>query len=199
MQTEDNEELARFREEWRAEVRARTNNLEKPKITQPETPLELYSRAVIAEEQGQLDEALTLYRQAFRREPNVDKLFHREESAKAKATTPSFAVQHKRASPPVSPTVESVTHRLQEINLRSPKGRSPELEAVLKAFPDELMFITQDELTLSPLESLPLEVIVEILMQLAYRNDTNAIERFASICRKARAVSLDPHIWRYVH
>jgi len=94
--------------------------------------------------------------------------------------------------------LETITHRIQDINLDKPQGRSPELEAILSAFPDELMFISQDEQTLSPLQSLPLEVIVDVLMQLAYRNDTTAIERFATACRKARAVSLDSHIWRFL-
>ncbi|KAJ8095292.1 hypothetical protein PM082_010515 [Marasmius tenuissimus] len=39
----------------------------------------IYRQAVVHEQKGELDEALQLYRQAFRREPNVDKLYHQEE------------------------------------------------------------------------------------------------------------------------
>src|ERR1700749_4694377 len=91
MQTKESDELAKFREEWKAEVRARAGSSgeSKPAQKEPtkpsigksstvqdhlqvagESPVELYRRAVHAEERGQLDEALTLYRRAFRREPN---------------------------------------------------------------------------------------------------------------------------------
>lgn len=202
MQVEDNDELAKFREEWRAEVRARADTSELPKevarLAQTEaiaTPVELYRRAAIAEESGQLDEALQLYKRAFRREPNVDKIYAQEERAKARIL-PTSPPKYERSHAPITSELDVATQKLSEINLQYPKGRSPELEAVLKAFPDELMFIAQDELSLSPLEALPLEVIIDILMHLAYRNDTTAIERFAGACRKARAVTLDPHIWR---
>jgi F-box protein 9 len=212
MQTEESDELARFREEWKAEVRARAGSSEESKSAQTEPtkpstgksstvqvarelPVELYRRAVYAEEQGKLNEALALYRRAFRREPNVDKLFNREELVRAPAA-PSSTTRPDRTALSIPSDVDAVTNQLQEINLHTLKGRSPELEAVLTAFPDELMFISQDEKSLSPLEALPLEVIVDILMHLAHRSDTNAIERFASACRKARAVTLDPHIWR---
>lgn len=98
MQVGDNDELVRFREEWKAEVRARAiTSTDHSATTQPpavtlsiqlqQTSIELYRRAVQAEEQGQLDEALALYRRAFRRNPNVDKLYHREEIALASTTS----------------------------------------------------------------------------------------------------------------
>jgi F-box protein 9 len=208
MQVEESSELARFREEWRAEVRARASVNEEPKSPQPAesshdspTPpnaVELYRKATQAEEQGMLDEALALYRRAFRREPNVDRLFQREETARVKPTSSSTARDNLPPAPSITTEVDAITKQLQESNLQLSPGRTLELQAVLSAFPDELMFIAQDEQTTSPLQVLPLEVIVDILMKLAYRGDTNAIERFATVCRKARAITLDPHIWRYV-
>jgi len=211
MQIEDNDELARFREEWKEEVRVRSTRTGDLTTSHPPasttkasqtdssatkvvSPVDLYRSAVHAEEQGLLDEALALYRRAFRREPNVDKLYAREERAHASAS----AIKREHPIAPSPSQVDALLHQLQDINLQPTPGRSLELEAVLSAFPDELMFISQDEQSLSPLQSLPLEVIVDVLMQLVYRNDIRAVERFASVCRKARAVTLDPSIWRYL-
>ena len=59
------EELARFRQEWLDELqlrKAKPNNL----TTDPPTALTIYRQAVEHEQHGQLDDALVLYRQAFR-------------------------------------------------------------------------------------------------------------------------------------
>ncbi len=44
---------------------------------------------------------------------------------------------------------------------------------------------------------LPLEILLHILFCLASIHDVRTIERFATVCRKARAISLDPTIWRF--
>ena len=121
----DNEELSRFREQWKAEVKQRAQaqgaqslSTKSPPIdsiappnhvpVQPSTTslpvvtpaytrahysgntsthvskslasaLETYRSAVQAEQARDLDEALLLYRQAFRLDSNVDKAYHKEE------------------------------------------------------------------------------------------------------------------------
>jgi len=59
------EELARFRQEWLDELqgrKAKPHNVS----TDPPTALTTYRQAVEHEQRGQLDDALVLYRQAFR-------------------------------------------------------------------------------------------------------------------------------------
>src|SRR6267154_5766860 len=46
--------------------------------------LEVYSRAVKHEQAGELDDALRLYRQAFRADSNVDRLYHLREQKAAR-------------------------------------------------------------------------------------------------------------------
>jgi len=114
------DELARFRQEWEAEVkksRGATKSAGEASShfrpiskneaarratalqgqgdgtavvtsTQPGDPLrlmqkaiQLYAQAVESERTGQLDEALVLYRKAFRLDPNVDRLFERASNA----------------------------------------------------------------------------------------------------------------------
>lgn len=48
------------------------------------------------------------------------------------------------------------------------------------------------------LDKLPDELVVSILRELAADKDVTSIERFALVCRKARIVSLDDAIWRFV-
>ena len=59
------EELARFRQEWLDELQARKTKPHNVN-TEPPTALTVYRQAVEHEQGGRLDDALVLYRQAFR-------------------------------------------------------------------------------------------------------------------------------------
>ena len=66
------------------------------------------------------------------------------------------------------------------------------LAGILRSFPESLEFLPENESEPVPLELLPDELLVHILCHL----DATAIERFATVNRKARLVTLDSHIWR---
>ncbi|KAL8393390.1 hypothetical protein RB595_003239 [Gaeumannomyces hyphopodioides] len=85
-----NSALESFREQWRAEVRAKQpgtsrgqapgGGSSKPGLEQsaaepPQTALALYEEAVEMESRGKLGESLRLYRTAFRMDDNVDRLY----------------------------------------------------------------------------------------------------------------------------
>jgi F-box protein 9 len=219
----DNDELARFREAWKAEVRSKTAAVTSPTRTKEEgnsseappepgspllesksaapaeseatmAPVDLYRRAVHAEEEGRLDEALRLYRKAFRRDPRVDKAFHREEVARAAALPPASPMEKHPTG--VDKADSALAGAISTLSLAPYPTGAAELDALLAEFPPNLMFSPQDDRYSSPLEAMPLEILLQVLLQLAYNQDILAIERFAGVCRKARSVSLDPAIWR---
>lgn len=67
------------------------------------------------------------------------------------------------------------------------------LADILSGFPFEgLKFDVEDEKRPLAIAMLPDEVLVMILSML----DPTAVERFGSVCRKARVMTLDPTIWR---
>ncbi|KAG1860684.1 hypothetical protein DFJ58DRAFT_701133 [Suillus subalutaceus] len=248
-------ELARFREQWKAEVRerraaatsgaqtqpvpgantaaeraispARSDASSKPAITNtlsasrgPAThvvagaptvithashgqshlspnlahAVEVYRKAVFHEQHSQLDEALRLYRQAFRLDANVDRAYFIEEQR----TQERSAIQpasHKKVPSTVS--VNGVTRDVQKLEVQDSKNRSfvasGFLAQVLKNFPENLVFEPEDEKEgLPPINLIPDELLLQILRILDY----TTIERFAAVSRKARVLSLDSAIWR---
>ncbi|THV02465.1 hypothetical protein K435DRAFT_836336 [Dendrothele bispora CBS 962.96] len=170
----------------------------------PGSALAIYKQAVLHEENGELDEALQLYRQAFRKDPNVDKIYHREELLAAALTAGSSSLSSKThvakahviGTDAISGTNddEDLSKTLQNLSLsRSSEHASKNLLAsVLASFPQQLEFQPEEENTPVSINKLPDELLVDILKSL----DTSAIERFASVSRKARVVSLESSIWR---
>ncbi|KAL0576269.1 hypothetical protein V5O48_005713 [Marasmius crinis-equi] len=179
----------------------------------------IYRQAVLQEQKGDLDEALSLYRQAFRREPNVDKLYHQEErlgaflagqtqiqkgtqeaitsSGKKKDTIDPLAVEllsenvkHTLAfQEKTAEAAEKAHHRRRSSGGTSNTSR---LASILKEFPEQLVFEPEDEKEPVHLNLLPDEMVVQVIKNL----DPASIERFAAVNRKARLVSLDSTIWR---
>ncbi|KAG1881105.1 hypothetical protein F4604DRAFT_1746482 [Suillus subluteus] len=237
-------ELARFREQWKAEVRERQAAATSGAQTQPNVPfprlgvtpatkpaitntlsasrgpathvvagaptaithashgqshlspnlahaVEVYRKAIFHEQHSQLDEALRLYRQAFRLDANVDRAYFIEEqrTQERSATQPA---SHKKV-----PSTFSVTRDVQKPEVQDSKNRSfvasGFLAQVLKNFPENLVFEPEDEKEgLPPINLIPDELLLQILRILDY----TTIERFAAVSRKARVLSLDSAIWR---
>ncbi|KAI0040964.1 hypothetical protein FA95DRAFT_789684 [Auriscalpium vulgare] len=161
--------------------------------------LAIYKQAVKCEQASELDEALRLYRQAFRMDPDVDRMYFREETQAALVASSSSAgtLGHKKttsadhASDAVTPDAKASTApsvRVQHID-RTAKGG---LATVLRGFPEVLKFEPEDETASTPIEVLPDELLVSIISFLG----TSAIERFGTVSRKARVVTLDSTIWR---
>lgn len=241
----DSDELARFREQWRAEVKQRkaptrpsqhdappseSNASDKaaPAISaeaakspsSPTRPLansvarphhtavsahvskglaaavEVYRSAILHEESGDLDGALRLYRNAFRTDPNVDKAYRKAElRSEAAALAESSHVKrgHQHA---ISHDVRSGESKgMDQILPVRPKHLAAgSLTNLVSSFPRDVEFEPEIENEGVPLRLLPDEILVLILKTL----DPLSIERFAVLNRKARVLSLDPAIWRYV-
>ncbi|KAJ3857572.1 hypothetical protein EV368DRAFT_29985 [Lentinula lateritia] len=220
----ESEELRKFREEWRAEVRRRNGvetKIQKLRIAPPlsqvsSLAVSIYREAVIHEQRGELEEALYLYRSAFRRDANVDILFEREEMLGAIMAQQIAPVSSANAetfdSSTLTPkvilagngfTMDDLSKKLENtLAMQNTKAAvspaehgvtaSRSLSSILNNFPRDLVFEPEDEEDSVAFNLLPDEMIVYILKIL----DASSLERFASVNRKARVVSLDVSIWR---
>jgi F-box protein 9 len=227
---QETDELKSFRENWKREVdekkrlqQSRQDPAE-PAAALPEqssTPeassphhsnvfrsrndaLEVYSRAVKHEQAGELDDALRLYRQAFRTDSNVDKSYHLKEQRarplEAISLTATNVEENAENMAAVSimdarsnPVVPGVVHMNPPSSPHHTERQvSGSLASILANFPMPLSFEPEDERALSPLQRLPDELLVHIIRYLG----AAAIEHFALVSRKARMITLDVTIWR---
>lgn len=231
-QEQETDELRNFRDKWKREVEEK-KKVQQPQQDpaepaaalpeQPSTPeassphhsgifrsrndaLEVYSRAVKHEQAGELDDALRLYRQAFRMDSNVDKSHHlKEQRARTleaislTATTAEENVENLEALSIMNARSNSVVPRV--VHMKPPSSPhhterqasvSGLLASILANFPMSLSFEPEDERASSPLQRLPDELLVHILRYLG----TAAIEHFALVSRKARLITLEATIWR---
>jgi F-box protein 9 len=222
IEEEETDELRRFRENWRRELEEKkrlqqprqdsaphpaaaeastsdktseANSLRQPGLFHTRNgALEVYSRAVKHEQAGELDDALRLYRQAFRADSNVDRLYHLREQRAAR--TPEAVAL---AASTVEEGVESKATGL--VNAQSNSvvpAHHPErqvsglLASILADFPIPLSFEPEDERAPLSLQRLPDELLVHMLSYLG----VVTVERFALVSKKARVITLDPTIWR---
>jgi F-box protein 9 len=227
---QETDELRNFRDNWKKEVEEKKRLQQyrqdpvEPAAALPEQPstpeassphhsgvvrsrndaLEVYSRAVKHEQAGELDDALRLYRQAFRTDSNVDKSYHLKEqraqtleAVSLTATTveenaenmAAVSIMNARSNSVVPDVVHTKPPTSPHHTERQVSGL---LASILGNFPMPLSFEPEDERALSPLQRLPDELLVQILSYLG----ASAIERFAMSSRKARVVTLDATIWR---
>jgi len=226
----ETDELRDFRENWKKEVQKRKRLQESQQVsaslptapserasstsaaTSPYNPdtqrsrngaLDVYTQATQHEQAGKLDEALRLYRQAFRMDPNVDKVYHLRERKAARilerttlATTPHNVGDNAAAL--VDSGHDGVAPGLAHVKPPSfashhhERQVSGSLARIVADFPMPLSFEPEDEKEPSVLQRLPDEILVHILSYLG----TRAVERFASASRKARVITLDATIWR---
>ncbi|KAL4071392.1 hypothetical protein V8B97DRAFT_1963109 [Scleroderma yunnanense] len=155
----------------------------------------IYRSAAQHEQQGLLDDALRLYRQAFRLDPNVDRAYFLEEQrSQQRATAPSVVgnrSHQKTASIEKAGLNTALNFSTTTRTVTDPQ--TPGLLANLIAdFPRNLTFVYDDERKGATLNLIPDELLLRILRSL----DTTTTERFATVCRKARMLSLDSLIWR---
>ncbi|KAN0130948.1 hypothetical protein V8E53_011326 [Lactarius tabidus] len=221
VEEQETEELRRFRENWKEEVREKLGlQQDSGHPTGPPTQtstseaearhsrplqsrndaLEVYIRAVRHEQAGELEEALRLYRQAFRMNPTVDRTYSFREQKAARAQEASALsatsivpeIEAKSVNPFGPEGVSGETHTHPKLASSSDQHIPGVLTRIVADFPEELSFEPEDEKAPSFLQWLPDELLVHILRHLG----TLAIERFACVCRKARVITLDTAIWR---
>ncbi|OSD04808.1 hypothetical protein PYCCODRAFT_1363596 [Trametes coccinea BRFM310] len=167
--------------------------------------VEVYRKAVQHEQRGELDDALRLYRTAFRMDNNVDRAYHMMEEEMHRKAAASSAAQpkvHHRKTSSASGAVDALSQGVQGLDLGS--GWTPvahargegfvtgTLAGLISSWPAKLSFEAEDEQEGVPIRHLPDEVLIMMLQML----DHTAIERFARTSRKARVITLDASIWR---
>ncbi len=228
---QETDELRNFRENWKREVdekkslqQSRQDLAEPAAAALPErssTPeansphhsgvfrsrndaLEVYSRAVKHEQAGELDDALRLYRQAFRTDSNVDKSYHLKEQRARNLEAISLTTTNVEENAENMAAVSIMNARSNSVvpgvvQMKPPSSLhhterqvSGLLASILANFPMPLSFEPEDERALLPLQRLPDELLVHILRHLG----AAAIECFALVSRKARMITLDATIWR---
>lgn len=157
--------------------------------------VEIYRSAVQHEQESDLDEALKLYRQAFRLNPDVDRAYFKEEQRLQKPGRSTVGMGHRKTT---STNRGEGTEGTDSRITRAAEGREPVhmngiLSKVMENFSEVLTFEPEDDREGVPINMIPEELLLYILRNL----DMTTLERFATVSRKARILSLDPSIWRY--
>ncbi|KAI0075306.1 hypothetical protein K474DRAFT_1709112 [Panus rudis PR-1116 ss-1] len=168
--------------------------------------VDVYRQAIAMEQSGKLDEATELYRKAFRMHDQVDRVFRTLEAQQQWIIEPTHHHPHPRdrhSHPPKHghghgrTSSRDMTHitegmRTMEVSLRGHKFKTTSLPSLISAWPYELTFEPEDEREPIAINKLPDELLLYILSFL----DVTSIERFGSVNRKARLITLDPYLWR---
>lgn len=166
--------------------------------------LQIYEQAVVHEQRSELDEALRLYRQAFRLDENVSRVYERlDYHARARSEglqKPRKAVHEETPTTAKrrSDTGLDLAQDFSKLGLAN--GTPPPsygvatgtLAHLVASWPSNVCFEPEDETEPVHLRILPEELLVHISQYL----DVTALERFGTINRKARILTLDPTIWR---
>ncbi|KAF9477585.1 hypothetical protein BDN70DRAFT_810414 [Pholiota conissans] len=159
-----------------------------------ERALEVYRQAIEHEQRGELDDALLLYRQAFRMHDNVDRVYQREQMLKSilkgqqeLRNGPSNEIEE------ISASFESVvTIKPRTINNKAEVVVTGSLATIIKDYATDLKFEQENDKEPVFLNMLPEELLVMIIMKL----DPTSVERFALVNKKARILTLESGIWR---
>ncbi|KAF9240634.1 hypothetical protein BU15DRAFT_87547 [Melanogaster broomeanus] len=155
--------------------------------------VEIYRSAVHQEQESNLDEALRLYRKAFRLNPDVDRAYFKEqERLQQLGRSKAGAGDRKTVSAGRTAGAEAREAHVTRAEARDKVPSTLFLPSLLAAFPEILTFEPEDERGGVPINMIPEESLLYILRSL----DTTTLERFATVSRKARVLSLDSSIWR---
>lgn len=203
----DTEELAHFRERWKEEIREQQKEQQQPsshsKASQTaqassaynsrrsSAALDLYNLAVTEERNGNQSEASRLYVSAFRLDPHVDRTCHGDEYRPPQSPFLSSSSLSFTVSTPPAPEGNKSLSQSQAVPIST-------LASLLESWSHPLLFAPEDEAIGVPINKLPDELIILILSKFALNMDANSIERFAAVSRRARMLSLDQSVWRWV-
>lgn len=173
----------------------------------------------MAEQAGDLDNALQLYRSAFRMYDAVDRLWRTAESQATNspqsltAANDNSVIDHTKTK-----GIETIAAGMQALSTSddAPASEASDkherlvqhalhtasvtgtLKQVMANFPAALSFVLEEFEYTDPTKltwnDIPDELVVHILCKLTPAQ----VERFARVCRKARAITVDGAIWRWV-
>ncbi|KAF8318743.1 hypothetical protein DL93DRAFT_2225638 [Clavulina sp. PMI_390] len=166
------------------------------KSEKTQSALEIYKQAVDAEASGALDDALQLYRRAFRIDSNIDRIYERSLQREAAALN----ARHAAGPPPATATLPLNLETLSLSDkpvVSSHSDTKPAIVSIVEGFVgQDLNFQPEDEKRPTPIQLLPPELLVHVLHNFSYRCDYASIELFAAVSRKTRLLSLEPSLWR---
>lgn len=171
-----------------------TSHVQSPLSGNIARAVEIYRSAVQHEQESDLGEALRLYRQAFRLNSDVDRAYFKEEQRLQKLGRSTVGPSHKKTASREGTEGKS-SRAAPLLEGRELVHANGILSKVLQNFPEILTFEPEDDRDGAPINMIPEELLLYILRNL----DTTTLERFATVSRKARVVSLDSSIWRYDH
>ncbi|KAG9192229.1 hypothetical protein G6011_10963 [Alternaria panax] len=183
--------------------------------TEPTSALEHYEKAVEKESQGSLGDSVDLYRKAFKLDSGV------QETYKAKHFPPSYFKKFKAAQAASAPDASSTAAasapvpKSQEPNPNpsnasaavpntahhSLHGLSPTYQSLINEYSSNSILGEPAPTDLSPeppcpISSIPEEIIVEILEQLAVQ-DITSFARLAQVCKRlAYLVTTEDRVWK---
>ena len=189
-----------------------------------ETALSIYARAVEHESAGQLGEAVKLYSRAFRLEDQIDHIYNRlkrrqDQAHPPPAPPPSAAPptsvvsaagpsSASSAPPSVDPIPSIPDGEHAPYVFKAEYQRGPEFDTVAVPSYDPTAeleesfahlgthFIEEEEGKGVILNTLPNEVLVDVLRKLGQAGDWASIARFGSVCKKAFLLSKDQGLWK---
>ncbi|KAF2803761.1 uncharacterized protein BDZ99DRAFT_502984 [Mytilinidion resinicola] len=166
-----------------------------PATSAPRSALEHYEQAVEKESQGSLGDSVDLYRKAFRLDSRV------HEAYKNKHFPPSFFQASK--TKPQDPKPSNVPATVPNTAHHSLDGLSASLSSLIQDFSSLSIPSEEPPTDLSPappcpISTLPEEILVEILLELAIQ-DVASFVRLAQTCKRlAYLVLTEERVWRRV-
>ncbi|KAL8930718.1 MAG: hypothetical protein Q9208_000259 [Pyrenodesmia sp. 3 TL-2023] len=187
---DDNENGKRLASEPR-EAQSKSHTLH-----EPQTALEHYEKAIEREDQGNLGDSLKLYRQAFRLDSGVDRIYKNKHypasTAKIKPTSA------KASNTPVVPApVPNTAHH----SLDGPSTNS--INQLIASFFTSSIPTASPPTEGSPplpcpIAHLPSEIITEVLLRTAIA-DIASFARFSRVCKRlAYLVATEDRIWERI-
>lgn len=185
----------------------------------PLAAVEVYTQAVEAEQQGRLNDALKLYRHAFKMDDAVDRAYQREARARAEAEADTAAAAEEEGATsadivdprgPSEQEYEFTRHIQLEADYARPLAATSRLTALVERFAGakamnpamgeewehsrfEEFAPLDPELPL-PIAGLPAEILDRIFRHL----DVGAVERFGSTCWRARLLTYHSSLWHHL-
>lgn len=161
----------------------------------PTTALEHYEKAVEREDSGNLGDSVNLYRQAYKLDAGVDKIYRNKyfppSTSKSKPTNPNPSN--------ASVTVPGTAHH----SLDGPPASSPTVSELINSFaglsiPPRLPETDASPQPPCPISKIPSELLVDILYRLAIA-DIASFARTSLVCKHfAHLIATEDRIWERV-
>lgn len=153
----------------------------------PTSALDHYELAVVRETEGKLGESLDLYRKAFRLDDCVDQVYRKKHFP----------------GPSIKPNPTEARSSSPVARIKDSKTNDSTISPLVASFADEPIYgaipiISGDISPTCPIKNLPIELLVDILEQVAL-TDVASLSRLAQVSKRfAYLTSTQDSIWRYL-